>query len=114
MEDKSDKKAQRIQWRQTLGYSLVALLIYLVLQDIALLADLRPINSKRQVERFAFGFFMGMNTLPLYVLFRAPFLLIIPMLAGPLGVRLLKGWKGLLIFSVLGAGINIWLANGLP
>ena len=103
-----------MDWRQWLGYGFISVLIYLVLQDIALLADLWPINSKRQVERFAFGFFMGMNTLPLYVLFRAPYLLIIPMLAGPLGVRWLKGLKGLLIFSVLGAVINIWLASGLP
>ena len=114
MEEKSDSKALGQQWREWLGYGIVSVIVYLVLQEFVLLADLWPLDSKRQWERFAFGFFMGMNTLPIYVLFQAPFLLIIPMLAGPLGVRLLKGFKGLLIFSVLGAMLNIWLARSLP
>jgi hypothetical protein len=114
MDEKPEIKAQGNQWRLWLGYGITSVIIYLILQEFVLLADLWPLNDKRQWERFAFGFFMGMNTLPIYVLFQAPFLLIIPMIAGPLGVRLLKGLKGLLIFSVLGAVLNIWLASELP
>lgn len=105
----NDKRA--IHWSQEFRYGLASLLIYLVLQQLALLADMWPIDSFRRVVQVLYGFVMGMNVLPLYIVLSAPFLLIIPILSGPIGARVLKGWRGALIFSVLGATLNIWIAG---
>ena len=103
-----------IDWGKELRYSLLSLAIFAFLLPLAMEADMFPIDSLRQITRLLFAYVVIWNRLPVYILFSSPWLAILPIFSGPVGARIVKGWRGALIFGTLGAALNIWLASGLP
>lgn len=88
-----------IDWAQEFRYSLISMAIFLLAMPLAMEADMFPIDNLRQLTRLLFAYFVIWNSLILYIPFVAPHLAILPIISGPVGARIIKGWRGAIIFG---------------
>jgi hypothetical protein len=112
-EIKEDAKTA-IDWGLEIRYAMLGVILFVIVLPLVMEADTFPIDSWRKVVHLALSYFFIWNGLVLWIPFTAPFLMILPLISGPIGARMFGGWRGAIPFAMLGTALNILWTMQLP
>ena len=103
-----------IDWVKEARYAILGVILFVVILPLVVEANTFPIDSWKKNVHIGLSYFFIWNSLLFYIPFKAPFLMILPIISGPIGARIIPGWRGALLFAVLGTALDILWAMQLP
>ena len=114
MSDFKEEARGSTDWGQEIRYAMLGVILLVIVLPLVMEADTFPIDSWKKVVHLGLSYFFIWNGLVLWLPFSAPYLLILPVISGPIGARIIGGWCGAFLFAVLGTALNILWAMQVP